>query len=208
MEDLQALQAQITRVADTLAVEQVIFRYLQWLALYRADKVVECFADRDDSTVEISSGGVNEGYEAIKKLFERTAALGKEPGTLVEHYMVCPIIEVARDGKTAKATGFAPGIVSIATAGEQGWNWGKYEMTCIKERGEWKIWHLHWFQMFGCSYEKGWLHEQTVHAAAKIKGGLPPTHANRPTTYHKLYDPTSVNYFLPEPPEPYETWGE
>lgn len=205
---LELLEKKINCIKDILDIKQVLYRYAQNMALYRADKIIELFAQRPDSTLEIVNDGVLMGIENIKKFYGRTEMLGKSKGSMVEHYTLCPIIEVSKDGKTAKATCFSPGIVSIADINQQGWNWGKYYVAFRKEGGKWKIWHMHFYQMFECSYEKGWLHEQQRHAAAGIKGGLPFPEADRPTTYHKPYDPKQQNYFLPEPPEPYDTWDE
>jgi len=204
----QTLEARLFRMEAALQIQQLMYRYVHNMALFRADKVAELFAPRDDSSIEISSDGVCRGIEAIRAFYERTRSLGEAKGTMIEHYMLCPVVEVAADGMTARASAFSPGIVSIASARAQGWNWGKYFAAFIKEEHEWKIWHLHWYQMFECSYEKGWLYEQHGHAAAELAGGLPPSGANRASTYHKPYDPKAINYFLPEPPEPYETWSE
>ena len=70
-------------------------------------------------------------------------------GTLAYHMLTTPIIEVAGDGKTAKAIYMSFG--NVAGPGMNGgpaqaqWTEEKYGMDFIKEDGHWKIWHLRTF---------------------------------------------------------------
>lgn len=68
-------------------------------------------------------------------------------GQLLLHVTTTAIIEVAKDGQTAKAFWYSPGIVQ-----ETGMNtsaiWEIYGVDFVKENGEWKMWHLHMFTDF------------------------------------------------------------
>ena len=70
-------------------------------------KTYMLFADREDTTFTVTADHII-GYDNIKSYFERMTGqmggAGKRKGTMFEHPLSTPIIEVAADGKTAKAT--------------------------------------------------------------------------------------------------------
>jgi len=68
-------------------------------------------------------------------------------GQLLLHVTTTAIIEVARDGQTAKAFWYSPGM--IAESGSSGNTiWEAYGADFVKENGVWKMWHLHMFTDF------------------------------------------------------------
>lgn len=68
-------------------------------------------------------------------------------GQLLLHVTTTAIIEVAKDGKTAKAFWYSPGM--IAESGSSGNTiWEAYGADFVKEGDEWKLWHLHMFTDF------------------------------------------------------------
>ena len=68
-------------------------------------------------------------------------------GQLLLHVTTTAIIEVARDGNTAKAFWYSPGM--IAESGSSGNTiWEAYGADFVKENGVWKMWHLHMFTDF------------------------------------------------------------
>ena len=68
-------------------------------------------------------------------------------GQLLLHVTTTAIIEVARDGKTAKAFWYSPGM--IAESGSSGNTiWEAYGADFVKEGDSWKLWHLHMFTDF------------------------------------------------------------
>lgn len=73
-------------------------------------------------------------------------------GTLAYHTLTTPIIEVAGDGKTAKAIFMSQGTVAGPGPGgapaQAQWTAEKYGMDFIKENGVWKIWHLRTYVEF------------------------------------------------------------
>jgi len=72
-------------------------------------------------------------------------------GQLLLHVTTTGIIEVAKDGKTAKAFWYSPGMIA-----ESGQNantiWEAYGADFIKEGDTWKLWHLHMFTDFMGSF--------------------------------------------------------
>ena len=72
-------------------------------------------------------------------------------GQLLLHVTTTSIIEVAKDGKTAKAFWYSPGM--IAESGSSGNTiWEAYGADFVKENGVWKLWHLHMFTDFMGSF--------------------------------------------------------
>ena len=72
-------------------------------------------------------------------------------GQLLLHVTTTAIIEVAEDGKTAKAFWYSPGM--IAESGSSGNTiWEAYGVDFVKENGKWKMWHLHMFTDFMGSF--------------------------------------------------------
>ncbi len=68
-------------------------------------------------------------------------------GQLLLHVTTTACIEVAEDGKTAKAYWYSPGM--IAESGTTGNTiWEAYGADFVKEDGVWKLWHLHMFTDF------------------------------------------------------------
>ena len=72
-------------------------------------------------------------------------------GQLLLHVTTTAIIEVAKDGKTAKAFWYSPGMIA-----ETGQNantiWEAYGADFVKEGDTWKLWHLHMFTDFMGSF--------------------------------------------------------
>ena len=72
-------------------------------------------------------------------------------GQLLLHVTTTSIIEVAKDGKTAKAFWYSPGM--IAESGSSGNTiWEAYGADFVQENGVWKLWHLHMFTDFMGSF--------------------------------------------------------
>ncbi len=72
-------------------------------------------------------------------------------GQLLLHVTTTSIIEVAKDGKTAKAFWYSPGMI-METGQSAGAIWEVYGADFVKENGVWKMWHLHMFTDFGGSF--------------------------------------------------------
>ena len=191
-------EARIIRMVDVMEIQQLQHRYQHWLSLLNYEKIAELFVCHEKATVF--------GRDP-KEFFKHYSTLRNLPGFLVEHDAICPIIEVAKDRKTAKGTQLSPGIILMGPVNEQVWAWGKYSSDYIREDGEWKIWHLSWVMTFASDMKKGPLAEQEnkMFAEAEAKG-IYKSQSKPSERIRKLYSPDEVNYLTPEPPEPYDTW--
>jgi len=133
-------------------------------------------------------------------------------GTNIMHTLTTPIIEVAGDGKTAKAMWYSPGqITEVNEDGtpRAGWMWERYGVDFVKEDGLWKIWHMKMYSDFMCEPGKTWAdHPIPEDPDASPFAEMPEEYKMeviRPN-YHQWY-PTLVPQWIPLP-EPYETFSE
>jgi hypothetical protein len=176
----------------------------------RHEDVAEMFALKTPGVkAEHVGGGVYEGAESIKRLYVDFPKYreGDRIGIMAAHTLTTPIIEVAGDGRTAKAMWLSPGFGTTKNEGklEANWNWGKYGVDFVKEDGKWKIWHLHMYGIFCTPYEKSWVDGSGEPSFPPFPDELK---ADRPSAYHRPYGPTTVTEYVPPVPEPYETWDE
>lgn len=162
-----------------------------------------------------------EGIEAIK-MVDRSG--GGPPldgedarkGRMSMHLMLQPVIEVAGDGKTARATFWAAGLMAgkDRKTGEPscGWEWNRYAEDFVKEDGKWKLWHHHVFPLFRIGWDQTWADAFKKNQNEITGGGMKfpeklKKYYHPATPKDRFYDPNEV---LPEipPPDPYETWDD
>jgi hypothetical protein len=200
------LEQELARVKAALEIQNLFSRYM---ILHSAGKDGDCadlFARNSPGvSVEFHSMGLFKGPEGIKKLYNHNMGGNKKvfPGGMFEHTLTTPVIEVAKDGQTAKGIWISPGHETFP--GKDGkpeafWMWCKYGVDFIKERGGWKIWHYQVFMTFLCPFDKPW----TDASAMPRRPGM--ANADAPTTYYRPYAADSSPEYWPAPPEPYETF--
>lgn len=118
------------------------------------------------------------------------------------HPVATPVIEVAADGKTAKAT-----YTSFGFEGDM-WCYGKYANDYIKIDGKWYIWHMKWLRGFKTPFGISW-NDQTVDQIYEFTKGEKDENGNP-----KLNPEVNYDYLLSPikklrtitAPKPYETW--
>lgn len=163
------------------------------------------YADRADSSHE-SHSGYFVGIDAIREYLDPQ---GENPfqmqleGTFFEHDLCTPTIAVAEDLQTARGVWFSPGVESFGGMGENGkpkavWCWSKYAVDFIRENGEWKLWHTHFYATFITPFGTSW-----VDTPAEERGG---SGNDDPGAKSNIYDPNKVFKAIPEAPMPYETF--
>jgi hypothetical protein len=177
------------------------------------DEVARLFA-RKDPDVRLYFGDQGywvgpEGPEKAGKIMDGIGGAGPQPGMLALHLMANPVIQVAGDCRTARATFVASGIVANKNrqTGEPTamWEWNRYGDDFIKEDGEWKIWHHHVYPLFNVGWDEKWADQfnkspMSMPMPDDLKPDCPPT----PADVH--YRPDAALPYVPVPPEPYDTW--
>ena len=210
---IEAQNLRIQRQEAVTEIQNVMSRlgYLDNAAL----PIMELFATRTPGVSAKIAGLYNwEGPESIQKylgpggMIERMQKVENKKGRLIVHALASPVIEVAKDGKTAKAVWMSPGLETYSIEGkyEARWAWVKYACDFIKEDEHWKIWHFYLYTpIIMCSYYKSWVDSPTFRPGAgrKLPEELQPSSYNddwRPWT------PDAVPELRPAPPLPYESW--
>ena len=181
----------------------------------------ELFAKTTPIRITLGDQGYWEGM-GIGKRYEEFMGLGMS-GTVEErkktmlgfmsiHPAMCHVIEVAKDGKTAKAVILSMGIVAGNMGGKPSSNWeyDKLAFDFIKENGQWKYWHHHCYTLLRWRTDEKWEDQ----FKPKV---LPPEMANRPRMKmdgptregdDNPYRPDTMQRMVPPMPEPYETWTD
>jgi hypothetical protein len=207
-EKMKALEHEIERLQAYNEIQNLVAKYECVHTPTSMSRSVDLFAlKQPDVSVEIAMWGKFIGPDQIKNMYGGMGEAKPMPGTMFEHQLTTPVIQVAKDGKTAKGLWFSPGHET--TPDENGnlvahWCWGKFGADFIKEDGEWKIWHYHWYDTFMVPYDKSWVDSpQPAMDFIEEHPGMTPT---VPPTSRSTYFPDQVRKPIPEWPEPYDTW--
>jgi len=199
----QEIEATITRLEDIHKITNLQGRYNHLLLMNQMDAIVDMFARKDPNVkVEVADSGVYEGIEGVKRLFLKgMKPKNGVPGGLELLMIMTPVIEVSRDGKTAK--GMWHTLSCVSRRNETGlhalWATGKYDNEFVKEDGKWKFRSIRWYLNFRTPFEEGWVKRPVVGSGTQAE--IEP---DRPSTYYMPYNPDAFNPFLPPPPEPEE----
>ena len=206
-ERMASLEREMERLQAVTEIQNLVGRYAVLHTPKTMARSWELFAlKQPDVSVEIAMWGVYIGGEKIKKLYTTMGEGVPMPGAMFEHQFTTPIIEVARDGQTAKGLWFSPGHETPPVEGkpEARWCWGKYGADFIKEDGEWKIWHFHFYDTFMIPFDKSWVDTpQPPRDAIEEQPGLK---MDKPPTVRSTYYPDEMRGPIPFYPEPYDTW--
>jgi hypothetical protein len=209
------LEHEIERLQAVNEIQNLMARYEYWHTAMMNEEIGAMFAEKAPGVrVEYIHSGVYEGTKSVRKFLvdvhNRNRGKGKA-GILSVHALTTPCIEVAKDGKTARAVWLSPGYGAYPSAeGKIKAHWGleEYAVDFIKEDGIWKFWRVHLYRIFMTPFDKSWTEEEykapTIDLPDKLR-------ADRPTTYNKPYNPNGLNNmveFVPPAPEPYETYDE
>ena len=207
-----SVEKRIERIEAVLEIENLINRYEYLKDTGYQDEVMELFALKTPGVSAEMVWGVYDGPEGIRKLYPGLHAR-RTPEERKGHMTMFPrttgVIEVARDGKTAKGLWYSPGM--SAGVGDDGkphanWTWEKYAVDFVKEDGQWKIWHLHIDCDFAIPFGKDFAEHDWPRVQSEPQGFAKPTRME-PKPY-KRYSPTRLFQFTPVPPEPYDTFNE
>ena len=128
------------------------------------------------------------------------------------HTLATPIIVVAGDGQTAKATLILPGwrrFRALRISLTPAWAWCRYGVDLMKTPQGWKIWHMHVYGIIFSPFTRSWVDAPGFPAKPKstdVGGEWPPF--TRPQSDVWIYTGKDIPPLLPRPPEPYRTFSE
>jgi SnoaL-like domain len=208
------LERRIGRLEAVHEIQNVMGRYSYWHTANMHAECLSLFAMKTPGVRAEMMWGVYDGPESLERLYPGFHAWvdGDAKGVMHMHALTTPVIEVADDLQTAKATWISPGhetmsfSASAGTTPEAFWAWCKYGCDFVREDGQWKIWHLHVFGIFLAPYGRSWAEqpEDMVDPPPMLKEHEP----DRPPTTHWQYAPDRVYVNEPSPPAPYATFDE
>lgn len=214
-----SLEERIERLEAVHEIQNVYGRYMfSHLQGPSMLKKPEFFAMKTPGlAVEIDNWGVFRGPDQVEKLYiggGHGDSTREEPGVMFEHDLTTPVIEVAKDCKTAKGVWLSPGFATTYVD-ENGkfadkehgklramWRWIRVACDFVKEDGKWKMWKYHVYGTFFADFYKSWVDFQPPGVGQLKELGA------EPTTYHHPYSPDTARELIPSAPEPYETWDE
>jgi hypothetical protein len=165
---------------------------------------------REDCSVEVSDGGVIYGPKYIREYWNAMVA-DSIKATAFFHTLATPIIQIAGNCMTAKATWASPGFecgleLKKGDSPFAKWCWGKYAMDFIKnpKTDEWKIWHMHWFRTVRNDYDKDFVEfAQYEHDNPPKKMAKEGNYEAKPTVFFRPLSVTEDTHPFPIDPKPY-----
>lgn len=191
------MEQRLERLEAAHEIQNVMSKYEYYHAAGMPDEIIALWAKKTPGVrIEINRG-IYDGLKGVTTFTMGTAKKGV--GQLHLHTLSTPVIEVAGDGKTAQAVWVSPGIET--SPDNATWTWLKYGVDFVKEDGEWKFWHVHYYRIFSAAPGQSW---------TEVAPPTPKTapDADRPATFHAGYTTTTVQENLPVPPVPYASWDE
>jgi SnoaL-like domain len=216
------LEQRIARLEAVHEIQNVMGRYSYWHTANMHRECLDLFALKTPGVRAEMMWGVYEGAESLERLYPGFHAWvdGDAKGVMHMHTLTTPVIEVAEDLRSARATWISPGheTMSFSAAGEDGaagsatkspeafWAWCKYGCDFVVEDGRWKIWHLHVYGIFLAPYGRSWVEqpEDMIDPPPMLDGHKP----DLPPTTHWQYMPDRVYPNEPAPPDPYPSFDE
>jgi len=178
--EIAALTLRVQKLEGARAVKKLQRAFGFYVDRGLWDDAADLFAD--NGTIEIGVDGVYVGKARIKEYLKRLhgGQDGLIYGQLNEWVTLQPVVDVAADGRTAKARWRDLGMLGQHKQHAE-WRDGIYENDYVKEDGVWKIRSLHLFVNFVTPVEKGWARLKSGEGVAQsaTSKAFPP---DRPTT--------------------------
>ena len=158
-------------------VENVFNRYHFYHNAFRDDLIVDMWVKRGTPGIRAiyTNTGEYTDYDSVMKYHANRPS---PKGKLILHCSTTPVIEVAKDGKTAKGTWIMSGIESGLTEMEQAknqpeqlfspqiidgkrvwahWIWCKYALDFLYQDGQWKILTFRCYEIARAPFEENWI---------------------------------------------------
>ncbi|MBW4095201.1 MAG: nuclear transport factor 2 family protein [Acidobacteria bacterium] len=211
MNDVNQFERRLFRMEAVHEVGNLMGRMEFYHSAYANEKIVPMFSTRPDTVIEFPFGRYV-GHDAAERAF--VGALDKDmpprdlAGEYVEHLLSTPVIEVAADGKTAKAAWISPGAEAHHFGWIEGnplhgfWYWGRYHAVFVYEEGQWRAWKLRNSATFISDYDQSYT-KGTLPRPPRPGGEFAPDTDPRFQVYYSpSWDPKALTWA----PEPYESY--
>lgn len=226
----------LDRYLDKREVRNIMGRITAHYSVREEGKIYDDFwSKRDDVCLGVNDGWF-EGAEAVKSYYKglndrvvfetkliqkafpkRLAGMSDEEvfgaGMMTYRPMCTQVVEIAKDGKTAKGIWCDRGSHSQLTPGGPVafWEWGWFAVDFVKEGDDWKIWHMQNFMELVAPCGESWGQKsgpKPVVDAFKAMADYKDPQPNVPVKLHEMYNPNRPFTTSPALPCPYETFSE
>jgi len=200
---VQELAARVQRLEDTIEIQSLQSKYIHYLFKQCFDRIVdECFAKNlPDVSVEFSDSGVYRGLESVRALYRSFEVTKTIPGFFILHMTVNPVIEISKDGLSARGHWLSPGAAGSDRSAA--WIWGPFYVDYVKEEGRWRIAHSNLVPLFRNRYETSWA-QAPDHGTVR---GVLAAQPDKPSTLYKPYNEAKKQCDIfanhPKLPQPY-----
>jgi len=176
--EVDQLKATAQSARDRGDVQNLFSRYMYLHNAFHDPEIIPLWAKKGTPGLraQYSNNGVYTSWESITGYH---AQRPNPKGKLIFHYLASPLIEVAADGQTAKGlfvmAGVESGLTDVEAAkkapdfmyvkdmmidGKRVWMHEimvKYGVDFIRQDGQWKIWHLHCYEVARSPQGMGWI---------------------------------------------------
>ena len=214
---------------DKLEIQNLMGRYMYRHSLIMDGEIPELYATTVEVTRHDVGRGIYVGLEGIKRY--HTSKRPRYRGKQIIHNQCNPIIEVAKDGQTAKGLWIAIDFEccpymeypdkNFDPMGPKLWgpdengvmkysDWVQHYIAAdfIREHGQWKIWHYVYDEILRAPYKRDWIEEAlTGYTGGLIMGAkrsLNPTEETPLSAPHDKPSPARVcGYDITSPPSCY-----
>jgi acetyl esterase/lipase len=123
----------------------------------------------------------------VREFLGRLGPHGLVPGWMNDHIQLQVVVDVAADGRTARAR--SREFSMTGHYGQDGqWSEGLYENAFVNEGGVWKIQSLHYYPTFITDYDQGWA--KNAQPVPGVDPALPPDRP--PTQVYAIYPKAHV----------------
>jgi hypothetical protein len=214
---MATLKLRLERLKAADDCENLMDKYQYYNMKNMRNEETQLFALKSPGACVEMMWGIYDEPEGVMR-WRRSQGYGKprEKGVFPLHCMCTPIIEVAKDGETAKGLWIMLGAENRKRPDGTVncmWSAGRFAMDFIKEDGEWKIWKYNTTGILLAPFEKGWHKangtraqiEENVEKAMADTGDLRP---DRRPSYTFMANKGEWQENIPPVPVPYETWDD
>ncbi|OYW85846.1 MAG: hypothetical protein B7Z20_08330 [Sphingobium sp. 32-64-5] len=153
-ERLATVERRARAAEDYVAISNLQRTYGYYVDKSQWDQVADLFAR--DGVLEINARGKFFGQDRIREYMHHFGPA--EPGVLMNHIQIQPVITIDPDGMVAR--GRFRALMQVGRMGGEGlWGDAIYENRYVREDGLWKIASLRAYQSFYVPFDKGWAKE-------------------------------------------------
>ncbi len=149
--------AKLSGRVRALADESAILRLQNIYGYYVDRRMWDDVADLFDASGSLSIAGIGAytGTAGIRRALERDGPAGLRYGELNDHIQINVIVDIAPDGKTARARGFDLGMVGN-NDGPAFWSLVRFDNLLVKREGAWRYSQMRTATKMRTNHALGW----------------------------------------------------